>query len=381
MCSVIRKLPDNLKLKYANNKVSIYDRNKDIVVKSDIISQGTGSRSFVYKMVCKGSKGFFPVIAKVQKSRGERLAGLQYEKMIYSLMTKIVDSGVCPFRLRSYDMSEPSNVLVTETFDNMIDLGYFLDNFVEYGSKYHTDDCRNLLIQILYAIEVNYRVGVRHNDLHVHNVMIQYCKRADWKLKYLNRTKTMEKEVFMNNCAFMVKLFDNDRVTKLGAKNKNINSFYQESYDSKPVLNLFPWHEPSVYTEKLDLWKVMQHIRDDSRSNYLTKLVSSLNVSLSRSEKSKKSTLHGKRNFLTYHLVTEPSIRKEPLAARCSVVKPGNACTISTNVRTSQFPKWLDDLNSSEAALMILSQYQNKPKTTPLKIADISKLYVRRKIF
>lgn len=380
MCSVTKPLPNNLKLKYENRRISIHNGNKDIVVKSEIISKGTGSRSFVYKIVCKGSNGFFPVVAKIQKSRGERLAGLQYEKMIYSLMTKIVDSGVCPFRLRSYNMSEPSSVLVTETFDDMIDLGSFLDNFVENGSKYHIDDCRNLLIQILYAIEVNYRVGIRHNDLHVHNIMIQYCKRADRKLVYLNRNKSKRIPIFMNNCGFLVKLFDNDRVTKLAAKNNNVNKFYQEKYDSKPVLNLFPWHEPSVYTEKFDLWKIMQHIRDDSNSDYLTELVSSLNVSLGKEEKRMKSSIHGQKNFLRYHLVTDPYVRKEPRAARCSVVKFGNACTTSTNVHDSKFPNWLNDLNSSEKALMMISQYQNKPKTKPLVLGDISKLYVKRKI-
>jgi len=184
----------------------------------------------------------------------------------------------------------------------------------------------------------------------------------------------------MNNCSFLVKLFDNDRVTKLRAKNKNISNTYQETYDSKPVLNLFPWHEPSVYTEKLDLFKVMQHIRDGSRSNYLTSLVYSLNVSLSKSEKMKKSIFHGKNNFLKYHLVTDPYVRKEPLAAQCSVAKSGNACTVA-NVQTSmQFPSWLDDFNSSEEALMMIAQYQNKPKTKPWKVGDISKLYVKLKI-
>jgi hypothetical protein len=382
MCSVTKPLKTNLKFKYENRKISIYNGNTDIVVKSEIISKDTGSKSFVYKIICKGSNGVFPVVAKIQKSRGERLAGLEYEKIIYSLMTKIVDSGVCPFRLRSYNMFEPSNILITETFENMMDLGDFLDIFLVESSDsqpYHIDDCRNLLIQILYAIEVNYRVGIRHNDLHVHNIMIQYCKLADKKLVYLDRTKTIKRPIFMNNCSFSVKLFDNDRVTKLRAKNNNVSNTYQVGYDSKPVLNLFPWHEPKVYTEKLDLFKVMQHIRDDSRSTYLTNLVSSLNVSLSNSEKKKKSALHGHKNFLKYHLVTDPYVRKEPLAAKCSVTRGGNACTVA-NVQTSmQFPKWLDELNSSEKALIMIAQSQNKPAKKPLIVGDISKLYVKRK--
>ncbi len=384
MCSVTKPLPINLKFKYENRKLSIYEGTRNIVVNTDIISKGTGSRSFVYKIICRGSHGVFPVVAKIQKSKGVRLVGLQYEKMIYSLMTKIVDSGVCPFRLRSYNMFEPSNVLITETFDDMIDLGDFLETFYE-SSDYHKDDCRNLLIQILYAIEVNYRLGIKHNDLHEHNVMIKKCRRVDKKLVYLNRTKDITKLIFMNNCSFFVKLFDNDRVTKLGAKNKNVSNAYQTSYDSKPVLDLFPWHEPSVYTEKLDLFKIMQHIRDDSQSDYLTKLLASLNVSLSNSDKKKKSLIHGKKNFMRYHLVTDPNVRKEPLAASCSVTKSGNACTVGKvgkvgKVRTpSQFPEWLDDLNSSEEALLTLTKSQYISQTNPQTVGDISKLYVKRK--
>jgi hypothetical protein len=381
MCSVTKPLPNNLKLKYEKRNIEIYEGNEDIVINTNIISKETGSRSFVYKIMCNGSKGLFPVVAKVQKSKGERLQGLRYEKLVYSLMTKLVDAGVCPFRLRSYDMFEPENILVTETFENMIDLGDFLDNFHHF-SVYHTDDCYNILIQILYAIEVNYRVGIRHNDLHVHNVMILFCPtRQTKKINYLNRDKIERKSIFMYNCSFMIKFFDNDRVTKLGAKNKNVNSVYRKDYDPKPVLNLFPWHEPAVYTEKLDLFKIMQHIRDDSKSPILNRVIESLNVSFSKSEKKKKALLHGTKNFMRYHLVTTPNIRKEPLARKCSVAKPGDACAMGNITSNTKFPKWLDDFNSSEKALMILLKSQ--PKSTsnkPVLIGDISKLYVKMKL-
>jgi hypothetical protein len=378
MCSVTKPLPNNLQLKYFKKNIEIYEGDEDVVINTNIISRETGSRSFVYKIMCNGSKGLFPVVAKVQKSKGERLEGLKYEKMVYSLMTKLVDTGVCPFRLRSYDMFEPENILVTETFENMIDLGDFLDNF-HHSSAYHIDDCYNILIQILYAIEVNYRVGIRHNDLHVHNVMILFCPtRQTKKINYLNRNKIERRSIFMYNCSFMIKFFDNDRVTKLGAKNKNVNSVYQKDYDPKPVLNLFPWHEPAVYTEKLDLFKIMQHIRDDSQSPILNRLVESLNVSFSKSEKKKKSLLHGTKNFMRYHLVTDPNIRKEPLARKCSVAKPGDACAMGNITSNTEFPKWLDDFNSSEKALMILLKSQPRSKfNKPVLIGDISKLYVK----
>ena len=296
-------------------------------------------------------------------------------------MTHIVESGVCPFRLRSYNMSEPSHILITETFSNMIDLGKFLDTFHE-NSKNHVQDCYNILTQILYAIEVNYRVGIRHNDLHVHNLMIQFCKTENKKLVYLNRSKNSKMALNMFHCSFLVKFFDNDRVTKLGAKNNNVNNIYQKRYDPKPVLNLFPWHEPAVYTEKLDMFKIMQHIRDDSVSPFLDKLLASLNVSFSKSEKKKKSMLHGQKNFMTYHLVTDPTFRKEPIARICSETKTNNACTMGKNLIHPKFPKWLDELNSSEQALMVLAR-SSRPVPTSIKqkiVGDISKLYVKKRV-
>lgn len=388
-CNVVKPLPTNLKVKLEGpgpekNKISIYQGNKNIVSKTDLISEQTGSRSFVYRITCKGLKGEFQLVAKVQnpKAKWERLEGLKYEKMVYSLMTKIVDSGVCPFRLRSYDkIDQPKHILITETFDNMVDLSKFLNEFK--NNKDHESDCYNLLIQILYAIEVNYRIGIRHNDLHAHNVMILFCDTGHKKLTYLSRNKDKKTTILMHNCRFIVKFFDNDRVTKLSAKNGNINDTYHNNYDPKPVLDLFPWHQPSVYTEKLDLFKIMQHIRDDTKSIILKNLVKSLNVSLSESEKYEISKFHGQNNFLRYHLVTAKSKRQEPLAARCSRTKSSDACT-TKNIRTSStFPKWLDNMNSSEKALMMIAnltkRFGSRVKgKTYTEVGDISKLYVKR---
>ena len=390
MCSVTTKLPTHLKLKYENSKISIYDGNENIAKATDLISEGTGSRSFVYKIMCNGPNGVFSIIAKIQKSKGERLEGLVYEKMIYSLMTKIVDSGVCPFRLRCYKMFEPTNILITETFSNMIDLGQLLKTFHENANNYHADDCYNILIQILYAIEVNYRVGIRHNDLHMNNIMIHFCPfRETKKLLYLNREKDSKKTLTMENCSFIVKFFDNDRATKLKPKNMNVNNIYQKSYNPKPVLNLFPWHEPAVYTEKLDMFKIMQHIRDESLSPLLNELLKSLNVSFSKSEKKKKSMAHGRKNFMKYHLVTNKQVRKEPLAIQCSNAKTSNdACTSFgkrghfSSTFSSTFPSWLDELNSPEEALMILATKPHRFTKTnsSVVVGDMSKLYVKRRI-
>ena len=379
MCSTLKPLSTNLTFKYDSN-ITILEGGYNITKSSRLISKGTGSKSFVYKIQCNGSTGLFSVVVKIQNdSKKERLEGLKYEKMVYKLMTKVVDAGVCPFRLRAYQMSEPSNVLVTETYNDMIDLKEFLDTLNKRPDI--KNDCYNLLVQLLYAIEVNFRLGIRHNDLHEHNIMIKKCTPETKTLLYLNRNKDKETLISMQNCSFLVKMFDNDRVTKLSPKNKQIKHTYHGSFDSKPVLNLFPWHEPAVYTEKFDLFKIMQHIQDDSKSSYLSGLLSSLHVSFPYHIKKRLSKEHGSTNFMRYHLVTNKTRdRKEPFAESCNFTRKNVACTVGPVTSIPSFPMWLDHLNSSEAALLLLVDKKRNHRIKDFKktlIGNMTKMYVR----
>jgi len=321
-----------------------------------IAGQDTGSRSFVYKMRIKQG-ATFSVVAKIQTglSRARR-NGLRYEKQMYRLMTELVDIGVCPFRLRSYDMNEPENVLITETYDDMQELRSFLSTLTPERDRNYRMHGVMLLVQILYALEVNYRLGLRHNDLHLSNVMVKRCPKTTIEIRYVTRNRRQKSTICMVDCPFKVLIFDNDRVTKLRAKPGVVakNSLLS-AYNPTPVLALFPWHQPSLNTEKLNMFKVMQHIRNEARTSHLRNLTTRLKIAIGTRNKENTARKHGESDFMKYHLVTiGAGQRKEP----------------------SQLPPWLSAFSSSEDALLNLARFFPSASTRKKGIvADMSRLY------
>jgi hypothetical protein len=382
MCSELKPLRNDLSLSYRNKQISVFENNINIVTNTKLISSNSGSEAFVYKISCSGRNGSFSIAAKIHHFNNNKnvLEGLKYEKRMYKIMTLLVDSKVCSFRLRSYNMAEPTNILITETFENMVSLRDFLRKFYAYEDlEIHKQDCHNLLVQILYALEVNYRIGYRHNDLHTNNIMIKICPPETKKIIYLSRQTKNKTNIFMKQCSFIVKLFDNDRATKLKPKNHLVKSSFEQRFDPKPVLNLFPWHEPLVYTEKLDLFHIMQDIRESTLSDQLYQLLSSLNISLSKIDKRRVSRSYKKSYFDNYQLVVNKHFKKEPLAIHCKNAKKNDVACIMNHIPfTSNFPLWLDQFDSSEQALMNLTKIF-KSKVEPNKkvkiVANMSNLY------
>lgn len=223
----------------------------------------TGSRASIFIIACRGTDAFRPfrVAVKVQTSDNiRRQRGLRYEKMMYRLMTQLVEQRICPFRLRSYDMQEPENVLVTETYKDLRTLRKFLQE-----RRLTQRESRYLLIQLLYALETNWRLGLRHNDLHPNNVFVKPCRGFNLKLTYLDRNNRQH-VIAMPGCRFVILMFDNDRVTKLSATpvcaGKCLtpkNRIFKSGQDPSAVTNLFPWHTPQLRTGLLNQFKLLQH--------------------------------------------------------------------------------------------------------------------------
>lgn len=402
MCAPLEKLRTDLRCVYTplvseslapRRPLSIYERargargarveERDIVRKTTLITKRTGSMSFVYKVVCRPSTGApFSLFAKVQNTPGAEFRGLEHEKVVYGLMTKVVDYGICPFRLRSYEMLEAPNVLLTETFDDMVELREYVRHHLHpKDRKHHARDCRNLLIQILYAIEVNFRLGVRHNDMHLSNMMVQFCPaRRTSGLYYVSRKKDWGQTILMRDCNVRLKIFDWDRGTKQVPKNAAVKGEFGRKLDPKPVSDLWPWYEPSVYTEKFDLFKTMQEISHHTPSDHMIHLLASLRVALSEAEMMRVLPMHGRRDFIEYYMITNDSHRRrEPLAPQCRKGPGGNdrACTVGRPTRRATFPDWLQNLRSSDQALEeLVADQRARPAARPGElIGDMRKLY------
>tara|TARA_Y100001936_G_scaffold242887_1_gene280883 strand:- start:2508 stop:3632 length:1125 start_codon:yes stop_codon:yes gene_type:complete len=369
----IRKpLHSDLRLSLNNDKIQILHGSKNVFIPSSLtmVSAGrTSSRSDVFKAMYIRNGQKIPIVFKIQRRNDEkRKRGLAYEKLIYKLMSFIVDTGICPFRLRSYSMSEPENIIVTETFNNIQHIGDFIRTNLKMSKdiEKHTNRCKNLLVQLLYAIEVNYRLGIRHNDLHLNNILVRKCKPRNEKLVYLTRDKKSKYDLYLNDVDFHILIYDFDRVTKMSPQNKNIMSKFKAFWSSTPVTNLFPWQEPFLYTEKLDLFKIMQLLRESTESTYMQRLLSYLNISMSPQEQNRVARIHSrgiplvKSNLLSYKLVTNSSRQiasghyREPL----------------------NLPQWLKSFSNSEEAILKLIALQNqKTKQKIPIIGDMRKIY------
>jgi hypothetical protein len=276
MACARKPLPADLRLvQNKNTKLGFSLKTKEGPVKMKMrsISTNTGSGANVHKLeIVTDNKKTYHAVSKIHFSSNERkLRGLQHEREMYEFLNHIVNAKICPFFLRSYVMVPNSpdterrmrHILITESFPS----GSFttLNRFLKLRpSKLRTStDAINLLIMLLYTIEVMYRVGMRHNDMHLNNIFIIQCPKTTFEIKYVTRD-FRRFTFFLHNVQYMPLFFDNDRALKLsplpGVKFRHAHQFAPKNHTA--VTARFRWHNPQHRTEKLNMYKLMQHIRN-----------------------------------------------------------------------------------------------------------------------
>jgi hypothetical protein len=207
----------------------------------------------------------------------EKLAGSRHEAAMYRITNVLVESGVCPFFIRMYELRDLNRlnashtVIATETFakDKLSSLHTFLRQH-----KLSAYDVKALLIMLLYTLETMYRIGMRHNDLHLSNVFVQRLKTPTVvDITYRTRRGSIRK--FKLRVKFIPLVYDLDRAFKQTPLNtnvsmdgvkQNLSSVNNDGFRVAPtaVTNRFPWHKYIPSGEKHNLFKVMQHLRDAS---------------------------------------------------------------------------------------------------------------------
>jgi len=265
----LRFLPDRSKLGFALKNKSGFVKMK---VRSIPVNTGSGADVHKLELVTKNKKTYHAV-SKMHFSSDERkLKGLQHEREVYEFLNYIVDEKICPFFLRSYLIRPDSpdterdmnHVLITESFPS----GSFttMNRFLKSRpSKLKTStDALNFLLMLLYTIEIMYRVGLRHNDMHLNNIFIINCpKPTTFRIKYVTRDGR-KFDFFLHDVKYIPLFFDNDRATKLsplpGVKFEHAHRFTPKNHTA--VTARFHWHNPQHRTEKLNMYKLMQHVRN-----------------------------------------------------------------------------------------------------------------------
>ena len=264
---------------------SLIDKGRDAI--ETLARASTGSGTFVYRIRTVDKE--YVVFKVAIKRRGTTYAdkdrkilnGLKHEKKVYELFTRLVTNNVTPFLLMGVLLPQtkngsvrkilPENVIATETTADSMSLSQYLrKNRLTYTRA------RTLIFQLVYTIEVLYRVGARHNDIHLGNVMMVRQPPAinrKMRIVYITRKERNEFQYDLPLYEWQPRIYDFDRVFKHNwHRMSNVKNTFTNSLSPDPVLNRFPWHDPKIDTAEFNVTKVLQHIRNAANRNGDAKL-------------------------------------------------------------------------------------------------------------
>lgn len=196
-------------------------------------------------------------------SNAKRLATFMHEKRVYRVINRLVELGACPFFLRSFEPpSLQKNVLITQSAAH--GRHCTLSDMIRSGRAPKTRAGSLALIStLMYTLEVMRRLGLRQNDMHLHNIMMLRCERGDRRFTYVKRDGGVVKWNIPAGAFgdYQMHIFDLDRATKLSASNRRvINSLLVRSQPYSDVVKRWPWYDPTTKGDP-DALKVLTHIR------------------------------------------------------------------------------------------------------------------------
>lgn len=317
--------------------LNLIDKGRDAI--ETLARASTGSGTFVYrvrtidkehvvfKVAMKRHRNAYEnKYAKNGLTKSEKiLNGLKHEKKVYEMFTRLVTGNVTPFLLMGVLQPKtkntvskiilPENVLATETSsvsDSMSLSQYIRKNKLSYYRA------RTLIFQLVYTIEVLYRVGARHNDIHLGNVMMMRQPQAmgrKMRIIYLTRNERQEFQYDLPLYEWQPRIYDFDRVfKKKWPRMEDVRNNYAGNLLPKPVLNRFPWHDPKIDTADFNVTKVLQHIRNAANRNGSSQLkLAVTNITKDRSNLKGfvRTYKLAQREWFDYYLPVHRSYDKE----------------------------------------------------------------------
>lgn len=279
------------------------------------------------RQAAKYGYAFDPSEGANAKRKRQILEGLKHEREVYKLFTVLVKKQITPFVLMYVDISAPKNVIATESDakGNIVSLSQYLrTHFLSYRQA------RTLIFQLVYTIEVFYRIGARHNDIHLGNVMMVKQpggSRKSMRIVYMTR-RFQERLYDLPMFEWQPRIYDFDRCFKKDwprlvtqqLANKGhmlpavINNFAGR-LSPHPVTNRFPWHDPTIDTSDFNVMKVLQHIRNAANRNQnrnLSAAVANLTLTPRAVQEIKRQYGLNSRTWLNYYI---PESRRTQLEA------------------------------------------------------------------
>ena len=349
-------------------------RNKKATDTTQVMELIEKGDTLLTRYTCKGSDGtkFFVFAKEVEPKEADIL---NHEKKVYNICNHLVQMGVCPFRVQGYDVANaPKNIMYTESFDpnECMTLYEFINARSNRLSQY---EATTLLIQLLYALETNYRVGLRHNDLHLDNVLVRLTNPTRIKIRYVARDATTDETTVLENCTFQVLIFDFDRAMKFPRNLKHPS--LQKKLNSTPIMmrhNYF--YRNDINTERYDVYKVLMHLRKSSpfMARFMQRLDMPAPVELAPNERINEYLLFkrwnaNEENFGEPYHYLNPSLRSAEqylmaLLSWCRQTRQqkasNNRLTITADISILSRPPV-----QNRARKSIRSSSKNVPKSSP----------------
>ena len=290
-----------------------YFINPDIFYNIDLISnpEASSSGSIVYKFSTKG-KTKYNLILKITML-GENIeenddALIEYEH--YKNMTLLIQKNITPYVFRNIDKLGPfrgdqldlenKKKLVKQfkfdfnnkSLDKTINSNYFFAMLNETGAegevipfmsflkKYYKNPqlkeiIFNLLFQILYTLECFNRMSMKHNDLHLSNIMVILKKKNLTNSKSYDKfcrkfiytdKKGKKKSLFLPNIGIEVRIFDFDRSCKY-KKTKLSQKIYSKFVEKNTHQNCEENKYSDTYRVLYNLYKFFNDIVSNTRNN------------------------------------------------------------------------------------------------------------------
>jgi len=290
-----------------------YFINPDIFYNVKLISnpEASSSGSIVYKFSTKGNNKYNLILKITMLGRNIEEnddALIEYEH--YKNMTLLIKKNITPYVFRSKDKLGPfrgdqldiknKTELVNrfkfdfnnESLEQTINSTYFFAMINETGAegevipfmsflkKYYKNPqlkeiIFNLLFQILYTLECFNRMSMKHNDLHLYNIMVILKKKnltnSDSYDKFYRKfiytdKKGKKKTLFLPNIGIEVRIFDFDRSCKY-KKTKLSQKIYSKFIEKDTYQNCEENKYCDTYRVLYYLYKFFNDIVSNTRNN------------------------------------------------------------------------------------------------------------------
>ena len=333
----------------------------------------TASRSYVYIARDEDGNG---VVLKITKIDEYDYHKLEYtypvmEAKIYNVTNKLIENKITPHIFMLMDSMKPTFIDKKHDFYNIIDQEVYvsamlLETFHKKDELFELNELIrynpatektifNLLFQIIYTLEAFNMIGLKHNDLHLSNIMVikKTLATKNQCIEYILADGTTVRLPYIG---YDTRIYDFDRSCKLK------RGKYSEEI-RMPDDSFRQFYQTCIPNDKFDTYKILGHVHKHTKLKGIHKFIESCFPS---KELIKKGTLKGRTYNNTFDGKRHYQIKW----------KPKDKHMLSTSVILSRLAEKVHDKSCNN----VIDTYSLKNIGPPIYIPKRSKGTLKSKV-